>query len=312
MMNNNQIDRFNLNLYPTSLSEYIGNEQIKTIIAISINACKEKKLNVGHMLITGPRGTGKSTLARLIAIELGLTYKIISANAIDKLNDLNILFTNLPQMLIIDEIHNIKPAFSDLIHEALDNYIFTYADEDNQMVTIKLKPFTMVGITTDEGKLTAPLYSRFQKKYHLMPYTPINLQKIVMNISKNNNIDISADAAYEIALRSGGIPRIAIVHFVRYNKGIINHKYTIDCLDLHGIDKKGLNNIQREILKTLSSSKTPMGVENLSQRIGVGVEALTKIYEPPLLSIGFIKRSSTGREITNAGRAHITSQRSRN
>ncbi len=255
-----------------------------------------------------------TTLATLIAKELGFSYKIISANAIDKLADLNTLFlNNFPKIIIIDEIHNLKPAFSDLMHEAMDNFKYGCVDEDNQIVTISLNPFTLIGITTDEGKLTAPMYSRFSKKYHLMPYTPLNLQKIVMKVSENNKINIDSDAAYEIAVRSSGIPRIAVLYFVnvyeyalKYNKGIITRDIVIACFELHNIDKKGLNDVQHEILKILNNSKKPMGVDNLAQRTGIGVEALTKIYEPPLLSIGFIKRSSTGREITNIGRAHIS------
>ncbi len=312
--NNIQQNSFKLDLSPKSLSEYISNEKIKKIVAITINACKEMNMVMGHTLITGPRGTGKTTLATLIARELGFSYKIISANAIDKLADLNTLFlNNFPKIIIIDEIHNLKPAFSDLMHEAMDNFKYGCIDEDNQIVTVSLNPFTLIGITTDEGKLTAPMYSRFPKKYHLMPYTPLNLQKIVMKVSENNKINIDSDAAYEIAVRANGIPRIAVLYFVnvyeyalKYNNGIITRDIVIDCFELHSVDKKGLNDVQHEILKILSTSKKPIGVENLSQRIGVGVEALTKIYEPPLLSLGFIKRSSTGREITNAGKTHIS------
>lgn len=301
-----------LNLNPRSLAEYISNESIRKIIAISIEACRDRGLSLGNILITGQRGTGKSTLGKLIAIELGLNYKIISATAIRKLSDLNALFLrDLPEILIIDEIHNLDLAFTDAFHQVMDTSEYSYV-EDGELITVKVGPVSFIATTTDEGLLSAPLYSRFSKKYHLMPYTALNLQKILMNISKNNNVDCDAAGAYEIASRSGGIPRIAVLHFVnvyeyslKYNKGVINHKIVIDCLNLHGIDKRGLNEVQRQLLNILRASPKSMGAESLAQRLGVGVEGLVKIYEPPLLQIGFIERKSTGRTLTSAGRAHL-------
>lgn len=302
-----------LDLSPKDLSEYIGNENTRKIIKISINACKERGVTLGHTLITGQRGTGKTTLATLIAKELNRTYKVISAEAIVKLSDLvNLLLNNLPQILIIDEIHNIKPNLSDYLHQAMDSFEFSYMDENGEIITAQTSPFSVLGATTDEGKLTAPMYSRFSLKFNLLPYTASNLQKIVMNVAKNNGIDIDTAAGYEIAVRSNGIPRIAVLHFknvydyaLMYNKGVINHTVAMNCLSLHGVDRSGLNDVQREILKVLSISKKPIGADNLCQRVGIGIEALIKLYEPPLLSAGFIKRASTGREITQAGRAHL-------
>jgi len=307
-----------INRTPSSLAEYIGNEKIKQIIQITIDACKEKNLLLSHMLITGPRGTGKTTLATLIAKELGLTYKIISANAIETLADLNDLFVfNLPQLLAIDEIHNIKPAFSDMMHSAMDSFEYSYSDEDGHMVTVPIEHFTLIGLTTNEGKLTVPFHSRFVKKYHLMPYTPVNLQKIIMNVARNNDIEIDTAGAYEIAVRSNGIPRNAILQFqnvyeyaIKYNKGIINHAMASSALSLHEIDPKGLGMVQREILKALSKATKPLGAANLCQRIGIDQESLLNIYEPYLLSIQFVERKSTGRIITQAGLAHLNKNRS--
>lgn len=309
--------RFLINRQPTSLSGFIGNEKIKQIIQITIDACKERSLQLSHILITGPRGTGKTTLASLIAKEMGLTYKIISANAIETLADLNDLFVfNLPQLLAIDEIHNIKPAFSDMMHSAMDSFEYSYSDENGHMVTVPIQPFTLVGMTTNEGKLTVPFHSRFVKKYHLMPYTPMNLQRIIMNVGRNNDIDIDTSAAYEIAVRSNGIPRNAILHFqnvyeyaIKYNKGIINHSMASSALKLHDIDTKGLGMVQHEILKALSKATKPLGAANLCQRIGIDQESLINIYEPYLLSIQFVERKSTGRMITQAGLIHLKKNR---
>jgi len=314
---NESRNQFLINRTPSSLSEYIGNEKIKQIIQITIDACKEKNLLLSHMLITGPRGTGKTTLATLIAKELGLTYKIISANAIETLADLNDLFVfNLPQLLAIDEIHNIKPAFSDMMHSAMDSFEYSYSDEDGHMVTVPIEHFSLIGLTTAEGRLTVPFHSRFVKKYHLMPYTPVNLQKIIMNVARNNDIEIDTAGAYEIAVRSNGIPRNAILQFqnvyeyaIKYNKGIINHAMASSALSLHEIDPKGLGMVQREILKALSKATKPLGAANLCQRIGIDQESLLNIYEPYLLSIQFVERKSTGRVITQAGLAHLNKNR---
>lgn len=302
-----------LNLEPNTLSEYIGNDRIKKIVSISVNACKIRKSIMNHTIITGERGTGKTTLGKLIAKELNMSYKVISADAIMKLSDLtNLFLINLPQFLIIDEIHNIKANISDSMHQAMDSFEYNYIDEDGIFQTEKLHPFCVIGMTTDPGLLTSPMYSRFPKKYHLLPYTPLNLQKIIMNVSKNNHIDIDASSAYQISLRSNGIPRIALAHFsnvyeyaLKYNSGIINDKMALDCFSLHGIDNKGLDEVQLEILKILSISKKPKGAENLCQAAGIGVEALLKIYEPPLIIAGFIKRSTGGREITRDGLRHL-------
>jgi len=307
-----------INRTPSSLANYIGNEKIKQIIQITIDACREKNLLLSHMLITGPRGTGKTTLATLIAKELGLSYKIISANAIETLADLNDLFVfNLPQLLAIDEIHNIKPAFSDMMHSAMDSFEYSYSDEDGHLVTVPIQPFTLIGLTTAEGRLTVPFHSRFVKKYHLMPYTPVNLQKIIMNVGRNNNIEIDTAGAYEIAVRSNGIPRNAILQFqnvyeyaIKYNKGIINHNMASSALRLHEIDPRGLGVVQREILKALSKATKPLGEANLCQRIGIDKESLLNIYEPYLLSIQFVERKSTGRVITQAGLTHLNRNRS--
>ncbi len=303
-----------INKDPNSLAEYIGNEPIKDIIAITINACKQRNLQLSHILITGLRGTGKTTLGRLIAKELNKSHKIVSAEAIKTLDQLNDLFlNNLPDILIIDEIHRLSPAFSDMIHSAMDSFTYSYADEGNVMHTANIRPYTLVGCTTDEGKLTMAFFSRFSKKFHLQLYTNSNLQKIVMNVARNNHIDIDNAAAFEIARRSNRVPRNAVLHFqnvyeyaIKYNKGVINHDVVCSAFDLHEIDDNGLGIVQRDILKTLSRANgSPMGAANLAQRIGVGVEALLNLYEPYLLSIGFIERTSTGRKITPAGIKHL-------
>lgn len=306
-----------LNFQPDKLSDYIGNERIKAIVDIAINACKLKKSMMSHTLITGERGTGKTTLGKLIAKELGMSYKVISADAIMKLSDLtNLFLVNLPKFIIIDEIHNLKSNISDAMHGAMDGFEYGYIDEDGFFQTEELEPFCVIGMTTDPGLLTSPMYSRFLKKYHLMPYTALNLQRIIIQAARNNKIDINATSAYQISLRSNGIPRIALAHFsnvyeysLKFNSGLINDKMVLDCFSLHGIDIKGLDEVQIEILKILATSDKPKGAENLCQSVGIGLEALTKIYEPPLISAGLVKRSSIGREITKDGLKHLNNSK---
>ncbi len=298
---------------PTSLAEYIGNEKIKQIIAITIDACKQKNLQLSNTLITGQRGTGKTTLATLLAKELKMKYKLVSAEAIKTLGQLNDMFlNNLPDMLIIDEIHGIKAEFSDMMHQAMDDFKYSYADEDDVMRTASIHPFTLIGCTTDPGKLTIPFYSRFPKKFHLQLYTNSNLQKIIMNVARNNHIDIDNAAAFEIARRSNQVPRNAVLHFqniyeyaIKYNSSIINHDIVCAALDLHDIDESGLGPEQRNILKALSLTRSAMGLDNIAQRVGCGKEEVMLMHEPYLLKIGFIERTSNGRKITQAGMKHL-------
>lgn len=306
-----------LNFQPNTLSEYIGNEKVKQRISIAINACKTKNITMNHTLITGDRGTGKTTLGKLIAKELNTSYKVLSADSIIKLSDLtNLFLLNFPQIIIIDEIHNLKANLSDSMHQAMDTFEYSYIDEEGQLQTEELHPFCVIGMTTDPGLLTAPMYSRFSKKYHLLQYTVLNLQRIIMQASKSNEIDINSEAAFSISLRSFGIPRIALSHFsnvyeyaLKFNNGVINNMMALKCFDLHDIDDKGLDIVQIQILKTVSSSKKPMGAENICQSVKIGLEGLLKIYEPPLISIGFLRRTSVGREITREGLKHLNNSK---
>ncbi len=301
-----------INRAPSNLNEYIGNTKIKQILQLTISAFKETGLVPNHTLVTGERGLGKTTLATLVAKELNFTYRVISANAIEKVVDLTELLINNPQMLIIDEIHRIKPQISDLLHESMDNFTHSFTEKDGRIEIIELEPFCLWGLTTDEGLLTPAFYSRFVKKHHLEPYSSLNLQKIVMNVAKNNKITIDTPGAWEIAIRSNGVPRSAIAHLInvyefalKHNAGTINQNITKAGLELHDIDNRGLNEVQRKILKILSRSQTPLGANNLAEMAGIGIEGLTRIYEPFLISSGFIKRLTNGRTITPAGRAHL-------
>lgn len=302
--------KLSLSLRPRSLSEYIGCENTKRILTIAISAAKSSGLLFGNTLLVGQRGMGKTTLAELICKELNAPYRIVGGSAIRTIMDLNSLMVNLPEngFLIIDEVHGMRKEFTDLLHQAMDNFSYTYSDDDHNVITIKTPAFSLIAATTSEGRLTAPFLSRFRRRLYLEPYTPLNLQSIVINCAKNNGLSIDSDGAYEIAIRSNGVPRHALNNFqnvleysLRYG-GKMDLKTTRDALAMHGIDQYGLNAQQRAIIKTLDT--VPLGLQNIESRTGISQESILNFYEPYLLQIGFIERTSRGRVLTTAGKKY--------
>jgi len=305
-----QTNKFTLSLRPQSLSEYIGCDNTKKIINIAISAVRSSGLLLGHTLLVGQRGMGKTTLAELICMALNSPYKLVGGSAIRNVADLNSLMVSLPVngFLIIDEVHGLRKEFTDLLHQAMDSFVYTYSDLDHRVITIKTQPFSLIAATTSEGKLTAPFLSRFRRRLYLEPYTPLNLQSIVMNCARNNNLSIDSRSAYEIAVRSNGVPRLAlnnfqnVYEFSKSNGGKMDLKTTEDALALHGIDGYGLNQQQRQIVKILDI--IPLGVQNMESRTGISQESILNFYEPYLLQIGFIERTSRGRILTSAGKKY--------
>lgn len=297
-------------LKPKSLQEYVGCDNIKKIINIAISAVKNSGLMFGNTLLVAQRGMGKTTLAEIICKELNAQYRLVSGKAIRNVMDLNSLMTSLPVngFLIIDEVHGLRQEFTDLLHQAMDNFSYTYANVDHRIITIQTPPFSLIAATTSEGKLSAPFLSRFRRRLYLESYTPLNLQTIIMTCAKNSNISIDSRSAYEIAIRSNGVPRLALNNFLnvyeysKSNGGKINLELTEGALGLHGIDSYGLNQQQRQIIKILDS--TPLGVQNLESRTGISQESILNFYEPYLLQIGFIERTSRGRVLTAAGKKY--------
>jgi len=292
------------------LSEYIGCENTKKILNIVISSVKSSGMLPGHTLLVGQRGMGKTTLAELFCQELGAVPRVVGGRAIRTVADLNSLMIGLPAngFLIIDEVHGLRPEFTDLLHQAMDSFVYTYSDEDHEVITIKTRQFSLIAATTSEGKLTAPFLSRFRRRLYLEPYTPLNLQSIIMNCAKNNNLSIDSRSAYEIAIRSNGVPRLALNNFQnvheysKSNGGKMDLKTTEEALSLHGIDSYGLNQQQRAIIKTLDTQ--PLGLQNMESRTGISQESILNFYEPYLLQIGLIERTSRGRILTPAGKKY--------
>ncbi len=305
-------NRFNFKLKPKSLSEYVGAENIKKIINISLSAVKRSSIPLGHILIMGQKGLGKTTLAELICKELNAKPHVVGAGAIKTIADLNsLMLFGIPDdgygFLIIDEIHNIPTQISDLLHGAMDDFAYSYSNARHDIITIDTPRFSIIGCTTEEGKLSPPFRSRFRKQFFLEPYTPLQLQSMIMAVAKNNKIPIDSDAAYEIAIRSQNIPRNAIVvnllnvyEYALQTDGKINSEIVMECMDLHQIDDRGLTQQHRLILKCLDSK--PLGLQNIAQRTGISEVSILKDYEPYLIQIGFIERISRGRILTAEGR----------
>ncbi len=305
-------NKFNLSLKPRTIDEFIGCENIKKIIKISISAAKNSGLLFGHTLLVGPRGMGKTTLAELICKEMSAEYKLISGRSIRNIADLNsLMLFSVPDngFLIIDEIHGIDTQISDLLHSCMDDFTYTYTDAKHRAVTIDTPVFNLIGCTTEEGRLSPPFYSRFRKKFYLEPYSALQVQSILMGVARNNKIIIDSAAAYEIATRSQNTPRIGLLHLIniyeyaiKNNKGKIDSGVVSECMQLHGLDDLGLNPQQRAIINVLDSS--PLGVENIAARTNLSTESITAFYEPYLLQIGLIERTPRGRVLTAAGRKY--------
>lgn len=307
-------NKLNLSLKPKSLDEFIGCENIKKIIKISVSAVKSSGFPFGHTLIVGPRGYGKTSIAELICKELNAPCRIISGRSIKNIADLNSLMLfgipgNGDGFIIIDEVHGISTQISDLLHQAMDDFSYSYADSSHEMITIDTVHFNLIGCTTEEGKLSPPFFSRFRKKFFMEPYSTLQIQSIIMGVAKNNKIQIDSEAAYEIAVRSQNVPRIGILNMInvfeyatKYCNGKIDCDTVSSCMDLHQIDSCGLNPQQRIIIKTLNS--IPLGVQNLAQRTGISEEAILNIYEPYLLQIAFIERTARGRILAPAGKRY--------
>ena len=310
----------NISLRPSKLSEFIGQKEMIENFKVSLTAAKQRKEPLEHVLFSGPPGLGKTSLAHIIAHEMGTKITATSGPAIERAGDLIGILTNLEKgdILFIDEIHRLSKVVEEFLYPAMENFQIDFIiDKGPYAKTIKfnLKPFTLVGATTRSGLLTAPLRGRFGIFYHLDFYSPEELSKIVKNSAKLLDLSIEEDAAIEVAKRSRGTPRVAnrLLRRVRdyaqvkeanqkVSQGVVDR-----ALNSLGIDKVGLDEIDRKVLKTILElyDGGPVGIDSLAATLNEEVDTIVDCIEPFLLKAGFLKRTSRGRLITELTYKHL-------
>jgi len=309
----------NISLRPHKFYEFTGQKEIIDNLKICLAAAKQRKEPLEHVLLSGPPGLGKTSLSHIIAHEMGTKITATSGPAIERAGDLIGILTNLEKgdILFIDEIHRLSKVVEEFLYPAMENFQIDFVIDKGQFArTIKfnLKPFTLIGATTRTGLLAAPLRGRFGIFHHLDFYKIEDLSKIIKHSARILAMEIDSDAADEIARRSRGTPRIAnrllrrIRDYAQVKKiGKINIEVAAQTLDELGIDKAGLDDIDRKVLKTILEmySGGPVGVESLAATLNEEVDTIVDTVEPFLLKAGYIKRTSRGRLATRISFEHF-------
>lgn len=312
-------DIFDKNIRPEYLDEYVGQDKIKSNLKVFIEAAKMRDEPLDHVLLYGPPGLGKTTLAHIIANELGSNLKTATGPAIEKSGDLAAILSNLEpgDVLFIDEIHRIPSFVEEILYSVMEDFTINVVigtEGKSRSIKIDLPPFTLVGATTRAGDLSSPLRDRFGIVNKLEFYTNDELASIVKRTSKVMNMNITNDAAIELAKRSRKTPRIANRLFKRVRDfalvegdGIIDLNITLNALDRLNVDQYGLDNIDIEYLQALINKFNggPVGVETISTAIGEEISTIEDVVEPFLLQEGFIKRTRSGRVATELAYKHL-------
>lgn len=308
-----------VSLRPRTLDQYIGQDKAKENLSIYIEAAKIRNEPLDHVLIYGPPGLGKTTLAGIIANEMGVNLRVTSGPAIERQGDLASLMTNLSpgDVLFIDEIHRLPRQVEEVLYPAMEDYaidIMVGTGQATRSIRLDIPRFTLVGATTRSGQLAAPLRDRFGVQLRLELYTPEQLADIVIRSAGVLGVPIDRDGALEIASRSRGTPRIANrllkrtrdVAQVMHN-GVVDERIARDALDRLEIDELGLDDFDRRMLTTIINfyGGGPVGVETLAAALGEESVTIEDVYEPYLMQIGFLTRTPRGRCVTSLAYDHL-------
>ena len=306
-------------LRPRRLSEFVGQEAVKEQLSIFMAAAKARSEPCEHVLLAGPPGLGKTSLAGIIAAEMGSALRVMSGPAIDRKADMAAILTALEpaDVLFIDEIHRLNRAIEELLYPAMEDGcidIVIGQGPGAHSLRLDLKPFTLVGATTRTGLLTTPLRDRFGITHRLDHYNEPELVQIVQRSARILEVKVEDDACHEIARRSRGTPRVAnrILRRVRdfaqvRHAGEVSHDIALDALELFEVDSIGLEKMDREILRTVAVTfgGGPVGLSTLAVAIGEQPDTLEDVYEPYLLQLGLMQRTPRGRVVTPAAFEHL-------